>query len=305
MLRIVNIFSSYFFGKKFKFMFRGIVLFCVSYQSCAFSVVPEENQFKLTIAIVGFGNFGKFIAKRLVDKGHHVLISERPAYIDMKKIDEIGITDFYHSPEQMLIERSKEIDILLIATSIISFESVVESLPVSLLENKLVVDVLSVKAHPKKVLERVLPKNVDFICSHPMFGPESGKDSWQGLNFMFEKNRVSEQNEIIFKVFIDFFESQGCNIVQMSSEDHDFATANSQFIVHLNNRVLSKLDLKDTMINTKSYELLLQAVLNTANDTDDLFKGLYLYNPFTKVVMDNYVKAVNDINQEIPAWNNR
>ena len=31
---------------------------------------------------------------------------------------------------------------------------------------------------------------VDILCTHPMFGPDSGKGSWAGLKFMFEKVRV-------------------------------------------------------------------------------------------------------------------
>lgn len=31
---------------------------------------------------------------------------------------------------------------------------------------------------------------MDILCTHPMFGPDSGKGSWQGLNFMYEKVRV-------------------------------------------------------------------------------------------------------------------
>ena len=33
---------------------------------------------------------------------------------------------------------------------------------------------------------------MDVLCTHPMFGPDSGKGSWVDLNFMFEKVRVGE-----------------------------------------------------------------------------------------------------------------
>lgn len=31
---------------------------------------------------------------------------------------------------------------------------------------------------------------VDILCTHPMFGPDSGKASWAGLKFMYEKVRI-------------------------------------------------------------------------------------------------------------------
>ena len=31
---------------------------------------------------------------------------------------------------------------------------------------------------------------VDILCTHPMFGPDSGSGSWADLNLMFEKVRI-------------------------------------------------------------------------------------------------------------------
>ena len=45
---------------------------------------------------------------------------------------------------------------------------------------------------PKQLLLRELPLEVDILCTHPMFGPDSGKGSWGGLNFMYEKVRTAQ-----------------------------------------------------------------------------------------------------------------
>ena len=39
---------------------------------------------------------------------------------------------------------------------------------------------------------KLLPENCDIICTHPMFGPESGKNGWQGLTFLYERVRVTD-----------------------------------------------------------------------------------------------------------------
>ena len=31
---------------------------------------------------------------------------------------------------------------------------------------------------------------MDILCTHPMFGPDSGSGSWNSLNFMYEKVRM-------------------------------------------------------------------------------------------------------------------
>jgi prephenate dehydrogenase len=37
-----------------------------------------------------------------------------------------------------------------------------------------------------------LPPDSDILCTHPLFGPESGKYSWQSLPFLYEKIRVED-----------------------------------------------------------------------------------------------------------------
>ncbi|KAM3337179.1 hypothetical protein P3S68_032879 [Capsicum galapagoense] len=48
--------------------------------------------------------------------------------------------------------------------------------------------------------------------------------------------------------------------------------------MHTMGRVLEKLDLETTPINTKEYETLLNLVENTASDSFDLYYGLFMYN---------------------------
>ena len=33
------------------------------------------------------------------------------------------------------------------------------------------------------------------LCTHPMFGPDSGAGSWAGLNLMYERVRIAEDPE--------------------------------------------------------------------------------------------------------------
>ena len=44
----------------------------------------------------------------------------------------------------------------------------------------LVIDVLSVKAYAKHTMLSLLPATADVLCTHPMFGPDSGKHGWTG-----------------------------------------------------------------------------------------------------------------------------
>jgi hypothetical protein len=46
---------------------------------------------------------------------------------------------------------------------------------------------LFVKEFPKRLLLSVLPKKMDIICKHLMFGPESTRSGWANLPFVFNK----------------------------------------------------------------------------------------------------------------------
>jgi hypothetical protein len=41
---------------------------------------------------------------------------------------------------------------------------------------------------------------MDVLCTHPMFGPDSGKSSWKGLNFMYEVVRVGHDAQRLARI---------------------------------------------------------------------------------------------------------
>jgi hypothetical protein len=120
-----------------------------------------------------------------------------------------------------------------------------------------------------------------------MFGPESGKYSWQDLPFLYEVVRgVSESTgaastDSSIDRFLAIFSTEGCKMVQMSCELHDsyavlsfqkcstqylsmsFLQAGSQFVTHLTGRILAQQGLRPTPIDTKGFQSLLGVVDTT------------------------------------------
>jgi len=152
----------------------------------------------LTIGIIGFGRFGQFIA-RTFSKHGKVVVTSRSDYTDIA--NGMGVT--YTSMSDMEAFLAQDLDVIVLAVSIVSFEDTVKSLvphlkrqiaksagSTSVYKAPLIVDVLSVKEHPRKILLDLLPKECDVMCTHPMFGPDSGKNGWHGLNFVFERTRL-------------------------------------------------------------------------------------------------------------------
>lgn len=130
-----------------------------------------------------------------------------------------------------------------------------------------------------------------------MFGPDSARDSWSGLPFVFERVRIHEDAIESCERFLSIFESEGCRMVEISCRQHDVYAANSQFLTHLVGRMLgeTELSLKKTPIDTKGFESVLRIVETTCDDSFDLFFGLYRYNLHSKSTLLSLRKALADL----------
>ena len=53
------------------------------------------------------------------------------------------------------------------------------------------------QVHARNVMMTQLPEDCDVLCTHPMFGPESGKFGWQGLPFLYEKVRIKDFDRFV------------------------------------------------------------------------------------------------------------
>ncbi|XAR66843.1 Arogenate dehydrogenase (NADP(+)) [Bertholletia excelsa] len=251
---------------------------------------------KLKIAIIGFGNFGQFLAKTLVRQGHTVLAHSRSDY--SAAAAELGVS-FFSDADDLCEEHP---DVILLCTSIISTEKVLRALPLQRLKRStLFVDVLSVKEFPRNLFLQMLPLDFDILCTHPMFGPESGKHGWNGLPFVYDKVRIGLEESRVSRCekFLDIFAKEGCRMVEMSCAEHDRHGAGSQFITHTTGRILEKLMLESTPINTKGYETLLDLVENTARDSFELYYGLFMYNKNAMEQLERLDLAFESLKKEL------
>lgn len=261
-----------------------------------FSSSDASFDLKLKIAIVGFGNFGQFLARTFIQQGHSVIAYSRTDHTSVATSLNVK---FFSDPHDLCEEHP---DVVILCTSILSTEAVIKSFPLHRLRrNTLFVDVLSVKEFPRNLFIQTLPREFDVLCTHPMFGPESGKDGWGGLPFVYDKVRIGDVESRINRCnrFLEIFEKEGCKMVEMSCMEHDKHAASSQFMTHTLGRVLSRLNLPITPIGTKGYETLLSLVENTRKDSFDLYYGLFMYNKNSTDLLVNFEEAFDEVKKEL------
>ncbi|CDF35183.1 unnamed protein product [Chondrus crispus] len=276
-----------------------------------FPCFPCHNKIyhaRLTIGVVGFGNFGQFISRFFARQGHRVIGQSRGNYDE--KAAAIGC-EYVNKPDLLMDAKP---DVVIFCTSIMSLHTVLSKFPVHRLSGVLVADVLSVKMYPHDLLIRMLPSSADIVCTHPMFGPESGRDSWKGLPFVYDVVRVDPLRKKVCNNFISMWKREECKMVAMESFEHDEYAASTQFITHTTGtlarssirangvgRMLSELNVVSTPINTRGFESLLSVVDTTTKDSDDLFYGLYKYNPQARAQLDKLESALRNIRTRLEA----
>ncbi|KAK6786533.1 hypothetical protein RDI58_015058 [Solanum bulbocastanum] len=246
----------------------------------------------LRIGIIGFGPFAQFLAKTMMKQGHFIRVTSRSDYSEL--CANLGIL-FFRDIGAFL---ESDNEVIMISTSILSLSRVVEPIPFNCLKRPtLFVDVLSVKEHPKDVLLRIMPEECDLLCTHPMFGPESGKDGWANLTFMYDMVRIRDQS--LCSSFLHIFSSEGCKMLEMTCEEHDRLAAQSQFLTHTIGRILSEMGVEPTPIDTKGFQKLVQVKESSVKDSFDLFSGLFIYNRFARQQMKNLEVALEKTKEKL------
>ncbi|KAG5178627.1 Trifunctional chorismate Mutase/Prephenate Dehydratase/Prephenate dehydrogenase [Tribonema minus] len=262
--------------------------------SAAAAAAPPAGARRLNIGVVGFGKFGQFIARAFARRGAAVRGTGRT---DETAAARAMGARFYPMYEQD--EFFRGLDVVVFAVSILSFEEVLRNIPAEYLRGKLVVDVLSVKVHAKKTMLDALPGDADILCTHPMFGPESGRAGWQSLPFVYDKVRVGDHERA--SDFLAIWEQERCKMVEMSCELHDEYAANTQFITHLMGRILGEQRLAQTPIDTRGFQSALRLMETTCSDSFDLFYGLYKFNAHSHETLRGLRESFAQVERQLAA----
>lgn len=188
------------------------------------------RQRPLRIGVVGFGRFGQFIARSFVKHAADVVVTSRSDYTKIAN----GMGVKYVSLENKEEFLDHNLDVIVLAVSIMSFDDTVKDFAPFLKakiekdndeSGPLIVDVLSVKEHPRDIMLELLPKECDILCTHPMFGPDSGKNGWHGLTFVYERTRI--HGVVLDQTKTTHLEEQNEN---SDPEDSDVVNRHQSFI---------------------------------------------------------------------------
>ena len=225
------------------------------------------------------GRFGSFWASQLAEK-FDVSGFSRSGREFPEKIGRINSED-----------ELGDFDVVFLCCAISAVEEVLKRIAPELKSDAVVIDTCSVKIEPARLMEAILPESNGIIATHPMFGPDSGRNGIKGLPIVFHTIRnINNCGNFWFRVFSEM----ELKIHDMTPDQHDEEAAFTQGITHFIGRVLKQLELKDSSIATLGYVKLQEIVEQTCNDPMQLFLDLQKFNPHTEEMRIRLKKALND-----------
>ena len=223
------------------------------------------------ISIIGFGRFGQVLYRLLKDDFSVVLY-------DKKEIAAKELSKNTHVTKD--VQEVFEREVIFYAVPIPAFEETIAAHKKYFRPEHLLIDVLSVKMHAATVFKKYLKgTKTQALLTHPMFGPDSSSGGFAGLPLIMDRFIADKTSYAFWK---KYFKGKKLRIIEMSPKEHDKLAASSQGLTHFIGRLLEKLHVKESAIDSLGTKRLLEVKEQTCNDTWELFAGLQHYNPYTK-----------------------
>jgi prephenate dehydrogenase len=165
----------------------------------------------MRIAILGAGKMGVWFTnfcKRYCDT---VILAGRSAEKMAKLKNELQVETTIDFQEAV-----QNADIVLICTSISSFENIVKKIVPVTRKGQVVMDICSIKEHPVNIMHRYI-KDATVLGTHPVFGPGSN-----GINHKAcVLTPTNSQEETVAEQYSQWLEKKGANVFIMTPQKHD------------------------------------------------------------------------------------
>ena len=227
-----------------------------------------------SVGIIGFGSFGKFLAETLAQ------------YVDAKTYDPKGAGKWLYSFEEVA-----QSDFVILAVPLGAYDDVLKKLKPLLDPGVVIVDVASVKMKPLAKIREILPEQ-PLVATHPMFGPESARDSLEGHTLVMCPDASSKA---AYEKIKNFAVVRGLKIQEMTPEAHDQAIATVQGLTFFVARALENMGLHDESLWTPSFGRLLHLAELEKHHSQELFETIQLGNEFTAEVRRRFLDTAVQI----------
>jgi prephenate dehydrogenase len=241
------------------------------------------------IGLIGYGRFGRLTVQNLSAK-FEIFVYTRSKD---KKADIAEAGGRLVSLETACAQK-----VVVLCIPISAMQETLKQIAPLLKPDAIVVDVCSVKVYPVQWMRELLPKSVDILATHPMFGPDSAAESVAGYKIVLCPERIKPgRYEKIKQVLSD----TGLKLIETSAEEHDRKIAVSLALTHFIGRTLAEFGAEPLDIDTEGYKRLLHILEVVNNDTWQLFHDMHCFNPYAVEKRQEFLAAMERVHSKIKA----
>lgn len=235
------------------------------------------------LGLIGFGAFGRLTARHLSDR-FEILAHDPAATDDAGLVRLAGLAEVAACP------------IVILAVPVEALAATVQAIAPHVAPDALIIDVGSVKVLPARLMADGLPQGVRLVGTHPLFGPQSGKDGIAGLRIAvcpINDDRAARRVAAYCRKRL------GLKVFSVSPEAHDQEAAVVQGLIHLIARVLLAMEPLPSRMTTASFERIMQAVEMVRHDSPAVFRAIERDNPFAAGVRERFFALAEEARAEL------
>ena len=236
-----------------------------------------------TVGLLGFGRFG------------------RMAYEYLRRDKEVRVYDSDSSQlqgiaEATTFEEAVSAPLIVLCVPISAMEDTCKKMAPLLREGQIVVDTCSVKKRPLEWMATHFPESVQILGTHPLFGPDSGKEGVAGLKIALCPARIEQESYHSIQHYLHRLQLV---TVEVTAQEHDQQIAKSQAVFHLIAQVMKQLRWASQDISTPGPEAFDRLVKTVQQDTNQLFLDIERENPYAAEWRQRFIQEVLSLDKKL------
>ena len=254
----------------------------------------------MKVAVIGgTRGLGNWIANFLKERGCEVIITGRNTQMGLQTARKMGIA--YTSSN---VEAVKQAEVVILAVPIDIIRKTIKEVAPYLNEGSLLLDVTSVKEEPAKVMEEVIPEGVEFLPTHPMFGPRVR--SLDGQVVVLTPLMKGKW----FNQVMKFLGSEKARIIVTTPQIHDRMMSVVQGLTHFAYISIAA-TLKKLQVDVKEsrkfaspvYNLMLDMIARIVSQNPYLYYSIQTRNQYIEEAHEEFLSTFQDLKDMISQEN--
>ena len=173
-----------------------------------------------SLMIVGTGGMARLLAKMLKKRIPRIALSSRSPEKARRLSSKLGI-------KWALMDQAADFDAVLLTAPPQHLPEAAEKVSGKMRPGSLLMDISSVKVGVVEKVEEKIPKEIEYISLHPLFGPKARK--FRGYSLVV----IPIRGEKFLNSIIEVFESVGLKVAASSPEEHDKIMSAIQVAHHM------------------------------------------------------------------------